>query len=108
MQEFNLASSEKQDEILSHFPIDFSAVKNVQRGVFEFQYDKGSIDITISTVDPSKCHVELYGVGRSKSDTSHNWGISVKELAPNTLTVANTVGKSDGPMGSFSYEIIQY
>jgi hypothetical protein len=94
-----------------------SGVKSVQRGIASGAIYSGyTSDITISSVDPSKCSVSLYG-DYIKSGT-FGWQGSNTASAPfmasapyvNSLTATklSVCGALGGQSATFSWEIIEY
>ena len=86
-----------------------SAIKSVQRGV-----RTSTAQITISSVTPSKCTVNLFGAAYKSGDiapgTWREASVYVSSLTSNELRVSTNVSASgnSGNTAEFSWEIVEF
>lgn len=94
--------------------IPMGGVKRIFRGKKTLSADvtntPATVSITLShTVEPSKCHVTLYGNGASTSSYDVNGGLYVDSLTSTTLTVGFALsGRALHRETIIGYEIVEY
>lgn len=86
------------------------AVKSVQRGVITVPRNTDKFTITISAVEPNKCHVSFTGNGSSSQYVSTDGGYSeqprVVSLSSTTITAANF--SSPSVAYTIGWEVIEF
>lgn len=84
------------------------SIKSIQRGAINFN-GLGSAVVTISTVDPTKCAISVWGTGKVQNGsvfTSRTYQISMTGANQVTVT-SNNFGFADNT-GTCTWQVVEY